>query len=313
MEFIKNKKIRTIAGLSVCVLIICLTVILLISLIEEKNLHPNITKPGTDISLKNISLSEDLKQNFQEKDFVYKNAVNLSTSLDIVSNCLQYDLKNSTYEELPGDVNIRKYILPQGICYVEEDTGYWNYSVSSNNMLNGVAESEFVSDKEITEKTKDFIAAHNLFGKNTYDISVTEMTTGGWNSEEKVVRKEATVFPDINGVKVYGVYRMVLSYDSDGNIVEISNCYNPSSKLEKVELKSFGKIKTMLDTEDYSASASSSMESVQITSARLAYYADSSPNEDGNFYIYPIYIFEAEGVNMEGKLESFDIFVDAVK
>ncbi len=310
MNTIMNKK--RIIIISIAVLFLSIGILLSVIFVEKNNPHPNIVRPGNDIKLENITFSKQIKQPVDTTKKVYKNIVDLQSSLDLASQCLNYDLLKEDYKKLPGNETIRKYVIPTGEVYVEEDTGYWSYTSTAYDSLIQSEEKAIVSDNTLLKKTRDFIETYNICKNDTYNLNVTETTTGGWNSDEQILAKDVYVFPNINDTPVYGVYRFVLSYDMDGEIIAIKSFFNPAAVYQNVPLKKSAELESMIKTGECSINAESSMEKVDIKSIDIAYYADSSPNEKGEFYIYPVYVLNADGVTIDGQSKSFDIFVDAI-
>lgn len=277
-----------------------------------ESLHPDIAKPGNDVTLEKFNLAPESLENISDTATVYSNDIDIERSIRNASSCIGLDIESLDYTEMPGDINTRKYKLTDGVMYLTETTGYWNYKSDTSSSADGVAAGKFISDDEIKAKTAEFIKSNELLDGESYNISIGSSTTGGWNSPEMIISKDAYVFPNINDTEVYGVYRIIISYDSEGNITEIFSCCNPVSKVVDVKLKPADAVKTALETGNYSAGAAFSMKSVDIRSVRMAYYADSSPNDKGNLYIYPVYVLTAEGTSTSNDTEEFDIIVDAV-
>lgn len=182
MNTIMNKK--RIIIISIAVLFLSIGILLSVIFVEKNNPHPNIVRPGNDIKLENITFSKQIKQPVDTTKKVYKNIVDLQSSLDLASQCLNYDLLKEDYKKLPGNETIRKYVIPTGEVYVEEDTGYWSYTSTAYDSLIQSEEKAIVSDNTLLKKTRDFIETYNICQNDTYNLNVTETTTGGWNSDE---------------------------------------------------------------------------------------------------------------------------------
>ena len=142
---------------------------------------------------------------------------------------------------------------------MEEDTGYWSYTSTAYDSLIQSEEKAIVSDNTLLKKTRDFIETYNICQNDTYNLNVTETTTGGWNSDEQILAKDVYVFPNINDTPVYGVYRFVLSYDMDGEIIAIKSFFNLCC-LSKCAFKKSAELESMIKTGECSINAESSME-----------------------------------------------------
>lgn len=276
------------------------------------SMHPDIKRPGTVASIEDLEFTEEIFEGISDNAPVYRSDIDVERSIRNASACIGVDIKDLDYTYMPGQINTRKYKLPGGMLYLTESTGYWNYKSDTSSSEDGVVAEKFISDDEIKVKTAELIKSYDLLDGKSYNVSMESSTTCGWNSPEKIMSKDVYVYPNIDAKEVYGVDRMIVSYDSEGNIIEIFYCCNPVSKVTDVALKSADAVKKALDAGDYSAALSYSMKSADIRSVKLAYYADSAPNHKGKLYIYPVYVLTAEGTGISNDTEEFDIIVDAV-
>jgi len=276
--------------------------------LAQEELHPDISMQGSDIDIE-ISLPSGIEFPEILSANVYQHTFSIDSTIAEASNALGYDLSLMEYE-VRND-NTRIYSVPDGYCHVEEDTGYWTYNSTKNTVA--VSLSEFISDDEVVKKAKDFLSINSLWSSDAYSISIGTSTSGGWTNAETITAKSAYIYPSINGISVYGVYRIILTFDANGNIFQIYKTANPVKEHAKVSLKSQEDVISSLAKKDFSASISTTLKDISIESISLAYYADSAPNENGEFLVYPVYVLLGSGTTPSGGNEEFDIIVDAVK
>ena len=120
--------------------------------------------------------------------------------------------------------------------------------------------------------------------------------------------KSARFFLLIDGCEVWGVYRLIFSFDSRGEIAEISSYFNHSKEYKSVPLKA----EKLLTQGQYFADIGEPLYGVEISEVSLVYYSDSNPEEAG-FLLYPVYVFYGTGnpSNSEEQV-SFAAAVDAI-
>lgn len=256
----------------------------------------------------------------QKKAMLYKNAVDIEVSEQVASKCIDIDISEFEYEEIifDDDSGWRRYSLPGGFVDIETDTGYWSYYINQkpdDRDLDerGFSPKEFISDDEVRRLTKEFIESKELFSGEDYSVSIGEhLVGGGWNENRRIVEKTAYIYPEIDGLPVYGIYRVMIDFDHKGNIGDIVCMYNPPQEFKKVWLKTCADINNDLADKNYTVNTECELSDCRITDVRLAYYADSYPNDKGEFYIYPVYNLDGVGVNDEGETEEFGLTIDAV-
>ena len=119
------------------------------------------------------------------------------------------------------------YDVPEGSCAFEKGTGYWRYESEKGLPREGVKREAFISDEELMKMTEKFIEARGVFEEGQYTMTIAESLQGNGDAGELVLSKEVSVCPLIDGCQVWGVYRLIFSFDSRGEIAEISSYFNP--------------------------------------------------------------------------------------
>lgn len=273
-------------------------------------LHPNIAMPRNDVELE-LSLPETLALPSATSGVVYRSVVDLDASLTRAASLLGVDMAELKEMSPSADAfGMKAYSCLDGQLDVEIETGYITYI--SEDEPKAVDSMEFPSDTQVETWARSAIKTGILDCADDVTIKVTETT--GWDGERSGVQtKDVYIYPNVDGHAVFGVYRIVLAYDYSGKIVRLVMCYNPLVAETEVMLKTPKELQGALSKQAYSASASTNLENCEITSAALAYYMDSGPNEQGDFYMYPVYVLMGQGIDAADDIQTFDVIVDAVQ
>ena len=160
--------------------------------------------------------------------------------------------------------------------------------------------------------TEKFIEARGVFEEGQYTMTIAESLQGNGDAGELVLSKEVSVCPLIDGCQVWGVYRLIFSFDFRGEIAGISSYLNPPEGYEAVPLKEEAAAKKLLEGGQYFTDNAEPLYRVEISEVSLVYYSDSNPEEAG-FLLYPVYVFYGTGnpSNSEEQV-SFAAAVDAI-
>lgn len=294
-------------------IIILLTFALVLALAEctKESPHPTIAKPGNEVDL-NLMLPETVSLPTEMKGTIYESVVDPEASLERAAALLGVSKSDIQRKENTNDTEkYVAYTFPDGELTLEQDTGYIMYNADFSGMA-AYDESEFPSDDEIKTMTRERLQTILPDQADTVRIEVSSST--GWDGERNGVKyKTAHVHPTMDGKAVYGVYRIRLSFDRDGNVVELYLLYNPVEAKTDVSFKSAQKLQETLSAGDYAASVDQALQSYAITSAELAYYMDADVNEAGDFCMYPVYILKGTGTDRTGETQTFDVIVDAIQ
>ena len=273
--------------------------------------HPTIAKPGNEVDL-NLTLPETVSLPAETKGTIYESVVDPEASLERAAALLGVSKSDIHRKENTNDTEkYVAYTFPDGELTLEQDTGYIMYNADFSGMA-AYDESEFPSDDEIETMTRERLQTILPDQADTVRIEVSSST--GWDGERDGVKyKTAHVHPTMDGKAVYGVYRIRLSFDRDGNVVELYLLYNPVEAKTDVSFKSAQKLQETLTAGDYAASVDQELQSYAITSTELAYYMDADVNEAGDFCMYPVYILKGTGTDRTGETQTFDVIVDAIQ
>ena len=202
--------------------------------------HPTIAKPGNEVDL-NLTLPETVSLPAETKGTIYESVVDPEASLERAAALLGVSKSDIHRKENTNDTEkYVAYTFPDGELTLEQDTGYIMYNADFSGMA-AYDESEFPSDDEIETMTRERLQTILPDQADTVRIEVSSST--GWDGERDGVKyKTAHVHPTMDGKEVYGVYRIRLSFDRDGNVVELYLLYNPVEAKTDVSFKSAQKL-----------------------------------------------------------------------
>lgn len=273
--------------------------------------HPTIAKPGNEIEM-DLMLPDTVALPAETVGTVYQSMVDTEASLERAAALLGISRSDLQRKASAGDTEkYATYAFPGGELTLEQDTGYIMYNADFTGMA-AYDESEFPSDDAVETMTRERLKTVLPEQADTVQIEISRST--GWDGERDGVKyKTAHVHPTMDGKAVYGVYRIRLSFDRDGNVVELYLLYNPVEAKMDVPLKNAQKLQETLSAGDYAASVDQELQSYSLTSAGLAYYMDADVNEAGDFFMYPVYVLKGTGSNQAGETQTFDVIVDAVQ
>ena len=277
--------------------------------------HPDLLPEGSEgeTLLFNISYGENFVFPEEQSMQIYKNRIDRKDSLRRVALFLNLDVSNFIFREESAVTMFDSYKVPGGICEIEKSTGYWRYVSDEADEIQAKKESEFISDEEIIHNVKFFLSERGIFEKDEYTVDIVETMQGNGDAGVLVLEKNAYIYPLIDCREVLGVYRLILSFDSKGEIIGISSYYNPAEEYKSVELKSEQDAKNSLKEGNFSSSATEPLFDVKLEEVLLAYYSDAEPNREG-FFLFPVYVFHGTGRPAGGgERINFNVIVDGVK
>lgn len=230
----------------------------------------------------------------------------IANALDFLPSIASVDAQDQ-YEEING------YKLKQisnGSITVEPSTGCWQYDTD----LDIDREVHIPDDDTLVQKAKEYIAEKNLYTGEIAHISVGTTTTGDATiGTERIIRKNVYCYPDIDNKCVYGLYRIMISFGDNGEIVGVNKQINDIAEVKQVSLKDSKQILGDIEAKAYSNDSSVALEEATIDECTLAYYADNQVH-NGKIYIQPVYVLLGSGINPEtGNKEDFSLIFDAVE
>lgn len=201
---------------------------------------------------------------------------------------------------------------------VSEDGFDVSYSISDNtwkaiytNVNKESTEEITLSDSECIEIAKNFLDNHNIRPENFDLASVGTTSTGGFNSPEKVIKKNVYFYPTLNDKMIYGNSRIIVDINSNGDITEIWGNNRTIKKGEEKEAKIISADKAidmvLNHHPDISPNISGSEEYVTIERAEILYYSDIEMDT-----IQPIWSIAGVARNINDTTSEYEAILPAV-
>lgn len=264
--------------------------------------RPQIAQPGS-ITETNLVLTENIPVETANTINAYKLEVDLDKSKEEVQRTFGITL---------GQPNTNgEYIGQDYTVTIESDTGYWTYEKKETYSALEPSDSP-ISDAQAQTIATQFVEDNNLWSGEVYNTVVTDITEGGWNDEERLLGKSVYIYPSVDGKPILGIFRIIVSMNSDGEIFSVYKLATDIGDGVSVEVKSRSVLEEDFTEKNYSDSCSESLRSPTIEEGTLEYYADAK-QVDGVTYLYPVYVFTGEGKTSDGEQETFDVILDAQK
>jgi hypothetical protein len=268
--------------------------------------HPFIAKPGADVNVE-LTLSDEVAETVQkETAMAYELDVNISAVASQIETAFDISLGKADVESLPG---FQVYNEADYLIRVDENTGYWSYTVKAND---GQRSNALITEDEAIKIASDFVKENELWSGELLAPSVTQTTRGGWRSTETIEEYNVYFFPIVDENAVLGVFRICVTVDVNGEIVDVKKQVQETKEAIPVQVKSASELRADLAKENYSASLAENLNNIEITECKLSYYADAV-SVDGKTYLYPVYVLLGNGISASGEKEGFDVIVDAAR
>lgn len=264
--------------------------------------RPQIAQPGS-ITETNLVLTENIPVEIANTINAYKLEVDLDKSKEEVQRTFGITL---------GQPNMNgEYIGQDYTVTIDSDTGYWTYEKKETYSALEPSDSP-ISDAQAQTIATQLVEDNSLWSGEVYNTVVTDITEGGWNDEERLLGKSVYIYPSVDGKPILGIFRIIVSVNSDGEIFSVYKLATDIGEGISVEVKSRSVLKEDFTEKNYSDSCSESLRSPTIEEGTLEYYADAK-QVDGVTYLYPVYVFTGEGKTSDGEQETFDVILDAQK
>lgn len=277
--------------------------------------HPDLLPENSEKEtlLHDISYEEGFAFPGETSMQIYRNRADDEDSLSRAAIFLDLEESDFIFREKSAATMFDVYDVPGGTCEIEKATGYWRYTSDEADKTPGKTRSEFFPDEEIARAAEEFLRERGIFEDGEYTVAIGEVTQGNGDAGELVTGKDAYIYPLVGGHETLGVYRLILSFDAEGEITEIASYYNPPEEYKSVKLKDEQAAKELLQEGRYSVNTVEPLYDVTVEKAALAYYSDADP-EKGHFLLYPVYVFSGTGrAGGSGERVSFEAVVDAIR
>lgn len=268
--------------------------------------HPTIAQPGAPADVE-LSFPDELTEKISDDAIqAYELAVDLEAIPFEVESVLGLDLSEATKKTFE---NYTYYDNDEFTVMIDAETGYWTYKLKHTP---SPLSDAVISDDEAIQIATQFVDQKELWTGEFSNVAVTNTTGGGWTREEYVKEKNVYFYPSIDGRSVFGIFRICVSLDPYGTVVDVKKQVNEVSEVIQVPAKTLDSVQSDLKLHNYSGSFSENLIDAQIYDCDLSYYADAV-SVNGKTYVYPVYVLLGEGESGSGEIKSFDVIIDAQK
>lgn len=306
----KTKKIITIAGIILALVIIVSAVLLVSKEVVIRTYEIDFPGEGGDMTVLNTTVrSADVesleKQVSSMTGYIYCDPV--ITDYKIVEK-FGFDIGKyhypafGTFEEprLYGDINER---------HIEIDK-YGSFIYKT-----GVEDTWFdiqLSDAECMSIAKQWLKENGLLNMNIdpyWTKGESMVTTNG----ETVVIAKTIVFHPLtdDGCGIYGNSRVSVRVNGNGEIVDVYYRWREYKRKIKADLISIEDALKRIDEQKAYISMENASKELRFESVSVHYWAEAI--DVGIKVMLPVYVFEGESTTQDGSVEDFSITVQANK
>lgn len=172
---------------------------------------------------------------------------------------------------------------------------------------------EFTVSKEKAIKiSRDFLIRYNLLPVEFDTANVSERSHGSkLTGDYKLIGYGVYFYRKVNGLKVYGVSRIIVEIRGEGKVVRVCKYYKEVKPYKIAELKPVRNAISELDNNKALVNMPSEATSANIEEIKLAYWEDAgSVNEQP--YLQPVYVFTGTTI-IDGTPHQFNAFVPAIE
>lgn len=263
--------------------------------------HPVIAMPGEAIDV-DVYMGQASLDISNDTEPVYKMIVPSISDIEAqIGSIVSIESANDSW--VAGDDTY--YSFDGGkMVTVNSNIGFWSYT----------KEYEFSDDislpddATVIEIAKEYILENKLMDSVDSNEMVINYTTTGDSLEgtEKIIEKTATYFPNINGVPVYGLYRISITVGNQGEITGVLKQANPVEYVSSVPVKNETEILETVTSKEYSLNASENSEGEDLIASTgyAAYYCDAYSD-----YMLPVYVIVG-GESNNNESPTFDLIMD---
>ena len=187
------------------------------------------------------------------------------------------------------------------------------FSYSRKNINNSKAIT--LSDKDCISIAEKFLEDNKLLPNGFFENGVGHVTKTSVKdpTDTTIIKKDVYFNRKIDGKKVYGVSRIIVSIGAGAQIDSVYSLYrdidgDPASIKIKSFQEAFSDLKQLKGTVRIGESA----KTVAIKKVELVYWEDSTPYSEQS-HIQPVYHFTGEAIDDQGnKDETFEAFIPAI-
>ncbi len=184
---------------------------------------------------------------------------------------------------------LRSWLSEEGFTLIEDGGGSWSASREIKEESGGLP-----SDEEAKALAREFAERWRLWDGNLGEPAVSSRSRSGDGRE---LSTGVSFSPKIDGLPVYGFYRVEIVFWCNGAISAINKMGNPPRNGEEIRLKNEEQIRREVKShpERVGLSKESGGKKQTVARCRPAYYADGQ-TAGGTCRAYPVYeLLDSEG------------------
>lgn len=301
------KRKLTFAASVVCVLAVICTVVAFNNNIGIKVRPLDIPGSGdhSDFDNTNFKIKHNIK--FDETADIYKFKKLEADSNFVKKLAKQFNISVNNKIDDSGD---NFFIEDNNGCIrVEKGTCMWSYN---KKQIEGSSDNIIISnDDKVIEIAKKELNKYKIDISSFCKPIVTNQTeTKAGETDSKIIAKDIYFYKSFNGKPVLGTSRIIVTIGNNDEVLTISKYYREVEETGyKVKLKKkddmVKEIKSNKTLAQYGGEGEIP-ENIEITSAELCYWEDSS-----NDFLQPVYVMKGNDTNNVS--DNFSVYIPAVE
>ncbi len=169
-----------------------------------------------------------------------------------------------------------------------------------------------ISKEEAIKISKNFLTKYNLLLPEFNTVVASERSQGSkLTGDYKLIGYGVYFYPKVNGLKVYGVSRIIVEVRGEGKVVRVCKYYKEVEPYKIAKLKPVRDALSELTNNKALVNIPSEATSASIEKIELAYWEDAGSIEEQP-YLQPVYVFTGTTI-IDGKVCTFNAFVPAIE
>lgn len=246
------------------------------------------------------------------------NSINLPGEL-MIYKYKNVDINKESLEELAEKLELEDYIIQkitgdQWMVYaagkmllVDCDTGMWTYQDISARHSSALDNTNLPSDDEVVKAARKYL---NSIGINTEEF--TSVGVGSSTENNKIVRKSAYFYRQLQGYEVLGASRLVVDIGPGNKIEGIAKYFRETEAYKVYKLKSPSEaVSELMHGRAQFQVPNLITGEAAVYEMHLAYYGAPGIVSEQHF-LQPVFVFNGEITTNEGSVP-FNALVPAVR
>lgn len=169
------------------------------------------------------------------------------------------------------------------------------------------------SDNDSVEIARKYLTENGLYNDRFLIETVVPQYAGSeLDSTYAPYCKAVYFYPQVDGLSVLGVSRIVVKVGEDGQIIGVMKNYKDFALAGQIDLASPLSFIDGIKSNLYSSSINETAVSARIYDVKLGYWEDAGSHHEQP-YLQPVWIFMGEADLPDGATEGFDVIVQAAE